>query len=350
MAGTVNRPVGASQVVEEVSPGVWSVPVFWPGSPLRYTLAYLLSTGDGAVLIDTGWPTDEGWESLVAGVGQTGHDITDIREVLVTHSHPDHLGMAARVREASGARVGMHPAEADHIGRLRLSDAGGRTAGWLRARGAPAAEAAEIVERIATAVTRYKQMAAPDVLIDDGSLPVPGLGLRAIWTPGHSPGHLCFHDEGRGLLLTGDHVLPRISPHIGFDGDDLADDDPLGRYLGSLSAMTGYTPDLVLPAHEYRFTGLGSRVTDLLAHHQARFAEIEHAVACQPGSSTWRIAELLTWSRGWDATTGVTRRAAVSETLAHLVHLARQGRVSDARGRDGVDAWLPEPHVAAGWH
>jgi glyoxylase-like metal-dependent hydrolase (beta-lactamase superfamily II) len=297
-------------VVEQVRPGVWSVPVFWPRGPLRYTLAYLLSADDGAVLVDTGWPTDAGWDSLVAGVRQTGHDITDIQDVLVTHSHPDHLGMAARVREASGARIGMHPAEVEHVSLLTRPGAGERTAGWLRARSAPAAETAEIVERSIAGVAFYGKQAAPDMLIDDGSLPVRGLGLRAIWTPGHSPGHLCFHDEDHGLLLTGDHVLPRISPH--------------------------------------RFTGLSERVANLLAHHQARLAEIEHAVACEPGASTWRIAELLTWSRGWEQTTGMTRRAAVSETLAHLVHMQGQHRVVNGRP-DGVDAWLPGPRAAAGW-
>jgi glyoxylase-like metal-dependent hydrolase (beta-lactamase superfamily II) len=346
---TVNSGASSSAidpVVQQVRPGVWSVPVVWPRSSLRYTLAYLLSTDDGAVLVDTGWPTDTGWESLVEGVEQTGHDITDITDVLVTHSHPDHLGMAAKVRAASGARIGMHPAEADHVGRLRLPGTWQRTADWLRARGAPAAEAAEIIERITAATVWYRELAVPDVLIDDGTLPVRGLALRAIWTPGHSPGHLCFYAEDRGLLLTGDHVLPRISPHIGLDGDE--DADPLGRYLASLAAMAVYDADEVLPAHEYRFTGLGERVASLLTHHQARLAEIELAVAAQPGVSTWRVAEMLTWSRGWEQTTGMTRRAAVSETLAHLVHLRSQQRaVNDATA--GVDAWRPGPRAVAGW-
>jgi glyoxylase-like metal-dependent hydrolase (beta-lactamase superfamily II) len=366
VTSTVNNQVGANgdaervakkllePVVEQVRPGVWSVPVSWPRSALRYTLAYLLSVGDGAVLVDTGWPTDAGWESLVAGVKQTGHSITDITDVLVTHSHPDHLGLAAKVREVSGARIGMHPAEAEHVSRLARPGARERTARWLRARGAPAAETAEIIERSIAGVAFYGEQAAPDVLIDDGSLPVRGLGLRAIWTPGHSPGHLCFYETERRLLLTGDHVLPRISPHIGLNDDD-DDPDPLGRYLASLGGLQACAPDEVLPAHERRLTGLGDRVAELLAHHRARLAEIEHAVACLPGASTWRVAELLTWSRGWQQTTGMTRRAAVSETLAHLAHLQGQQRVvnaglDEAGGRDAVDAWLPGPRAGAEWN
>lgn len=367
MAGTVNIPVSTNgrrgrrqPSVEQVSPGLWSIPVSWPGSPLRYTLAYLLSGRDGAVLIDTGWPTDEGWENLANGIRLAGHEITDITDVLVTHAHPDHIGMAARVRELSAARVSMHPAEADLVERLRTASTLNATARWLRARGAPAGEAAEIVARITEAVARYTQLAQPDVLVSDGSLPVPGVALRAIWTPGHSPGHLCFYDEDRNLMLTGDHVLPRISPHIGLDGDD--EDDSLRQYLGSLRTLTRYAPSEVLPAHEYRFTGLDERVAELLAHHQVRLAEIEHAVTAEPGASTWRVAELLSWSRGWAQTTGMTRRAAVSETLAHLAFLQGQDRVvnsgrpkSSAQGTgahgvdgvDGVDAWLPGPRAAA---
>src|ERR1700719_2356772 len=97
--------------VEEVRPGLWSIPVPWPGSSLRYTLSYLVSGRGGPALIDTGWPTDEGWDTLAERVAQTGHDLTEIRYVLVTHAHADHLGLAGRVREASGALVGMHPAE-----------------------------------------------------------------------------------------------------------------------------------------------------------------------------------------------------------------------------------------------
>jgi glyoxylase-like metal-dependent hydrolase (beta-lactamase superfamily II) len=347
----VNSPVSTghgTHDVEQIRPGIWSVPVLWPGSPLGYTLAYLLASGDGAVLVDTGWPTDDGWAALVAGVRQTGHEISDIRHVLVTHAHPDHLGMAHRVREISGAKVGMHPAEIELVSRLRVRDAGDRTARWLRARGAPTGEAAEITERIAVDIRRFQDLALPDVAIDDGSLPVPGLGLRAIWTPGHSPGHLCFHDEGRSLLLTGDHVLPRISPHIGLDGDDKDDrGDPLGSYLSSLTALRRYQPDMVLPAHEFRFTRLGARIAALLDHHQSRLAEIEDVVTYEPGLSTWRVAELLNWSRGWARTTGVNRRAAVSETFSHLVHLAAQGRAVNEGQADGVDAWRPDPRVGA---
>jgi glyoxylase-like metal-dependent hydrolase (beta-lactamase superfamily II) len=331
--------------VEEVRPGLWSIPVPWPRSGLRYTLSYLVSGRGGAALIDTGWPTDEAWTALTDAIRQTGHDITDVRHVLVTHAHADHLGMAGRVREASGALVGMHPAEsATLLHRVGPQAWRERLSGWLRARGAPDSEAAEITEQMAGAVGFHARLARPDFDVEHGSLPLgAGTGLRAVWTPGHTPGHLCFYDEQREVLLTGDHVLPRITPHIGLPPG--IEGDPLGDYQASLRALARYNPAEVLPAHEYRFADLGARLDELLRHHRTRLAEIEHAVAASPGLSTWAVSAALTWSRGWEQTVGPARQSAVSETWAHLLHLQRRERMINSGG--DRDCWLPGPRCSA---
>jgi glyoxylase-like metal-dependent hydrolase (beta-lactamase superfamily II) len=346
-AGAAQRRAWLAELlppVERVRPGLWSIPVPWPRSPLRYTLAYLVSSPAGPALIDTGWPTDQAWTALVDGIRQTGHDVTEVRYVLVTHAHADHLGMAGRMREAYGALVGMHRAEAAILRPAGAPAWRPRAAGWLRSRGAPGDQADEILDLMAGAVERHASLARPDVEIEDGSLPLgAGTALRAVWTPGHTPGHLCFHDEQQDVLLTGDHVLPRITPHIALPPG--AEGDPLGDYLASLRALARFRPAEVLPAHEHRFTDLGARIATLLRHHRARLAEIEHAVACDPGLSTWAVAEALTWSRGWEQTRGLTRHAAVSETWAHLVHLqARERVINQGRSRD---SWLPGPRCSA---
>jgi glyoxylase-like metal-dependent hydrolase (beta-lactamase superfamily II) len=330
--------------VEQVRPGLWSIPVPWPRGGMRYTLSYLVSGRGGPSLIDTGFPTDQAWTALARGIGQTGHDMAEIRYVLVTHAHADHLGMAGRVREACGALVGMHPAEVatlyrpgPQVWRQRLSD-------WLRSRGAPDDQMAEITDLMAGAVGFYARLARPDFEIEHGSLPLgPGTAVRAVWTPGHTPGHLCFYDEQQEILLTGDHVLPRVTPHIGLQPG--AEGDPLGDYQASLRALARYNPAEVLPAHEYRFGDLGARIETLLRHHRTRLAEIEHAVASDPGLSTWAVSEALTWSRGWEQTRGQARHSAVSETWAHLVHLQGRQRVVN-HGRDR-DSWVPGPRCSA---
>ena len=327
--------------VEQIRPGLWAIPVPWPRSNLRYTLSYLVDGRGGPALIDTGWPTEQGWIGLVDGVRQAGHSVGDLKYVLVTHAHADHLGMAGRVRETSGALVGMHPAETATM-RQRVDPQvwRGRLASWLRDRGAPVDETAEMAGLMSGAIGLHAALAQPDVDIEDGSLPLgAGTGLRAVWTPGHTPGHLCFYDEQRDVLLTGDHVLPRITPHIGLPPGE--EGDPLADYQASLRALTRYNPAEVLPAHEYRFADLGARLEGLLEHHRTRLAEIERAVVSGPGLSTWAISAALTWSRGWEQTRGVSRQSAVSETWAHLIHLQERERVINNAG--ACDSWVPGP-------
>jgi hypothetical protein len=178
--------------VEQVRPGLWSIPVPWPDSGLRYTLAYLLDTRAGVALVDTGWPSETAWTALEDGIRQAGHDLAEVGYVLVTHAHPDHLGMANRVREASGARVGMHPAEAATLRSADRSAWRERVAGWLKSRGAPPNEATQITDLLAGGVARHARLARPDVEIEHDTLPLgAGTAVRAVWTPGRRP-------EGRG--------------------------------------------------------------------------------------------------------------------------------------------------------
>ena len=316
--------------VEQVRPGLWSIPVPIPHNPLRYTLSYAFADASTVVLVDPGWDSADGRDALKAGLAAAGVDVTDVTGVVVTHVHPDHHGLSAWLRDEAGAWVGMHPLEASTLPARLWGDSGpGADQGWLVRAGVPATEVDILAvdgERLAPLLL----MAEPDRLIDDGSvLPLPGRTVRAVWTPGHTPGHLCLHDAEAGVLLTGDHLLPRISPNIGAHGED---DDPLGDYLVSLSKATAFSADEALPAHEHRFRGIGVRAQALIAHHDERNAEVLRAAAQLADPTAWAIAATLTWSRGWDALSGLLRRMALAETVAHLHHLAATGAVTSSGG------------------
>jgi glyoxylase-like metal-dependent hydrolase (beta-lactamase superfamily II) len=310
-----------------------------PASPLRYVIVYALELPDGVAIVDAGWPSDEAWHALVRGLAQTGHEIASVRAVLVTHMHADHHGLAERVRRESGAWIGMHRLDAevllDHGKDPEVLVA--RVQAWMAARGAPPEDAAEMSGEPA-AQAKFLAMAQPDRYIEDGDEVLgPSWRLRAVWTPGHTPGHLCFADPDGRFFLSGDHVLPRISPNVVHAPE--SGDDPLGDYLGSLARTAELRADEVLPAHEWRFTGLRERCVELAGHHDERLGEVYAVVRDAPGSSTFAVASAVTWSRPWDQTRFFMRRAAVGETLAHLTLLANRGALRNA-GRD-VDEWYP---------
>jgi glyoxylase-like metal-dependent hydrolase (beta-lactamase superfamily II) len=338
--------------VERVRPGLWSVPVPLPNNSLRYVFVYVFETDAGPYLVDTGWNTDEAYGALSAGLSHIGTSVEAVQGVLVTHIHPDHYGLAGRVREASGAWVALHPADAALIrGRYEepaalLDDMGS----MLRRMGAPPDEI-PMLQNASMPVRGLVDEIQPDVLLEDGDRPeVPGWDLRSIWTPGHSPGHLCFWEPANRLMLSGDHVLPRITPNVSLHPQ--SGDDPLGEFLQSLHKLEPYEADEVLPAHEHRFVDLHGRLVELVAHHEHRFAEILAAIDAG-STSAWEIAGHMQWSRPWERIEGFMRRAAVGEALAHLRALERRGVVREQAGEPSTwelvspEGWI-DPARAAG--
>ncbi|MBM7804579.1 glyoxylase-like metal-dependent hydrolase (beta-lactamase superfamily II) [Geodermatophilus bullaregiensis] len=328
--------------VEHVRRGLWSVPVPM-GGPLRWVNAYVLElAGGGLGLVDTGWDADESWAALRAGLTAIGGDVTDVRGVLVTHLHLDHVGLAARVREASGAWVAMHPADAEGIATFTdrtPEQMWAEEVAFLIGLGAPP-EDARADAGTPEQWIGLRRVARPDRLLEDGDrADLPGWSLRAVHTPGHTAGHLCFADEATGLFFAGDHVLPRISPNISTHAGGAA--DPLRDYLGALAGVGGREAGEVLPGHEWRFRGLAERTRELREHHERRLAELLAAVRAHPGSTPWDLAAHLTWSRPWAQYERRMRIFAVTETDAHLRLLASRGLVAGDGGT--VPVWTAAP-------
>jgi glyoxylase-like metal-dependent hydrolase (beta-lactamase superfamily II) len=329
--------------VEEVRPGLWSLPVPIPRNPLRYVLCYVFETGSGPVLVDPGWPVDDAWDALASGLATIGTEVAATRGVLVTHAHLDHHGLAGRVRAESGCWVAMHPAEERQVARIRdVRAVAAMNERWLNRCGVPPDERAVMImepERV-----RELMDVVPDRLLEDGDdAGIPGWQVTVLWTPGHTPGHLCYVVGDADVVLTGDHLLPRITPNISSYGDD---DEPLDDYLGALDLLRRYDDREALPGHEYRFRGIGDRADDLQRHHQARLREVLVQLAAAQDQTVWDIALALAWSRSWAETTGFLRRAALAETLAHLRSLRRAGLVR-AAGSD-PQRWRLAGQAAAG--
>jgi glyoxylase-like metal-dependent hydrolase (beta-lactamase superfamily II) len=343
VTGAAQRAAWAERVlppVERVGEGIWSIPVPIPQNPLRYVLVYAFEHDQGIHIVDAGWNTDEAWQALSDGIALAGYSITDIKGVLVTHIHPDHYGLAGRVRQASGAWVGLHPDDAALIpGRygVDMNDVVAQMRDLLVRHGVPAGE----IDGLTTAsfgIREWVDAVEPDRLIHDGDrVDIPQWDVRAVHTPGHSPGHLCFHVPERKLLLSGDHVLPRITPNITVHAQQ--EPNPLADFLDSLAQIEHLDVNEVLPAHEWRFAPLRTRVAEIIEHHRVRLQQVLDVLAERAPATCWEVATGLEWSRPWDEVVGFLRRAAVGETLAHLTLLESQGRVR--RQDHGPVHWVP---------
>ncbi|WP_043733670.1 MBL fold metallo-hydrolase [Streptomyces zinciresistens] len=327
--------------------GVRSLRVPIPDNPLGHTLVYVVDTDRGPVLVDTGWDDPASWDTLTEGLAACGTAPSGIHGVVITHHHPDHHGLSGRVREASGAWIAMHAADAAIVRRTRTT----RPERWfsymaakLTAAGAPEDHVAPLRAARRPSGLPGLSPAAPDREIVPGELlGLPGRRLRAIWTPGHTPGHVCLHLEeehpgrlpGLGRLFSGDHLLPGITPHIGLyeDPDDATATDPLGDYLASLERVAALAPAEVLPAHQHAFTDAPARVRELLAHHESRLTGLLSLLATP--LTPWQLAERMEWNRPWPDIPHASRTIAVAEAEAHLRRLVKLGRAEAVAG-DGV--------------
>ncbi|MFE9630663.1 MBL fold metallo-hydrolase [Streptomyces sp. NPDC006463] len=345
-----DTPQDAPQVTDHGG-GVWAIKVPIPDNPLGHTLVHVLDTDRGPVLVDTGWDDPESWDTLVAGLAGLGIAVADVHGVVITHHHPDHHGLSGQVRAASGAWIAMHAADTEVVVRTRSAEPGvwfDYMSEKLAAAGAPEEHLAPL--RAARTSGRLRTLpglhaAVPDrEIVPAELLPLAGRRLRAIWTPGHTPGHVCLHLEeqhpanlpGNGRLFSGDHLLPGISPHIGLyeAPEDTRATDPLGDYLDSLERIGRLGPAEVLPAHQHAFTDAPARVRELLGHHEERLTGL-WALLAEP-LTPWALAERMEWNRPWEQIPYGSRNIAVSEAEAHLRRLVKQGRAEAVPGTDPV--------------
>ena len=302
--------------------GIAQIRLPMTGNPMKYVNAYLLEDEGGHTLIDCGWKAGDVRAALGAGLAQLGVALDAVRVLTVTHAHFDHYGLAGTLRREGVPALCMHPDEvrfaeallSDHVAADAISDA------WL-ARNGMAVTPGALEEDLYYSRT---ELAPPTSTLADGDR----LGrLRAVHTPGHTPGHLCFVDERSGAMFTGDHVLPRVTPHVGMWYADRT--DPLGAYLASLRHVREIGATRVYPAHLEPFDDLAARVDELLAHHDERTQHI--AAALGAGSKTaFEVAGALGWTHRNLAFADLEpahRQFAVAETLAHLEHMRTLGTV-----------------------
>ena len=320
-------PVAGTAI--EVAPGVR-----WLRMPLPFALdhinLWLLRDAGGWAIVDCGYnaePTRAAWEPLLAAHAP-------VTRVIVTHYHPDHVGLAGWLTRRTGTVLWMTEAEYLSAHAVREGFAGYRNEALVdlfRTHGLGGADLDGIGGRgnayrrgVDELPTSFRRMTEGDTIDIGGNL------WTVIIGHGHAPEHASLHCPGLGVLIAGDMLLPRISTNTSVWATE-PEGDPVGQFLRSIQRYTTLPANtLVLPSHGLPFRGIASRVAALKDHHRARLGEL--AAACDSPKAAADVLDIL-FRRKLDQQ---QLYFAMGEAIAHLNHLALQGSVKRTRGTDGV--------------
>ena len=311
----------------EVAPGIHLLKVPIPGNSLGFINAYLVKSGNESMLIDTGWNTDESFNSLTSQLNEVGASYEGLKYIAITHTHPDHYGLVGRLEKFTKAELVIHELErsllkprythTEHV----LDD----MQQWLEINGVPDASR-PLLQNASMSMLGLVAVALPDIIVRGGEhLKVGDFDLEILWTPGHSPGHICFYERNQQILFSGDFILPRITPNISMHAKTIG--NPLVDYINALRQVVKLPTKLVLPSHGDPFEDLPRRANEILKHHETRMQDILKVFNGKP-ETAYQVASQIPWSKKgtqWNDLSPLDKRMAITETLAHLELMTARG-------------------------
>ncbi|HEU65567.1 MAG TPA: MBL fold metallo-hydrolase [Chloroflexi bacterium] len=323
--------------------GVHQIKIPGPDSTSWATNAYVIEGDNGHILVDSGWDSQESLWALQEGIKAANLKLRDITKVVITHIHPDHYGLSGKIKQICDAQVAIHRVEAGFISsRYKdFTDLIKKTGEILRQNGVPEDELPQLKEA-SVWMNKYVTPHLPEVVLEDGdTISNDSFELEVLWTPGHSPGHICLYEREKRFILTGDHILYDTTPHVGFNPQ--SGDNPLGDYVSSLKKLERLKVHFILPGHGPVFNALGLRIDKILQHHEERKRAIMQSL--HNGMKTaYQIAREIPWltEEGGTAFQNLAvwdRRMAVTETIAHLKLLMKENRAANV-DMDGASLYI----------
>jgi glyoxylase-like metal-dependent hydrolase (beta-lactamase superfamily II) len=323
-------------VTREILPDLWKVCVPIP-FPLKTVNMHALIGKNGWVLIDTGMGTPDARAAFNDFLHISGLKIGNLQAIILTHHHPDHVGLSGELYAQSGASVYMHPLDEINLQIIWSGTMPRRfeyVSHFFQRHGLPPTTL--WYNQTDREALRHLINVPPHEAIlplEDGqALDLLGESYRVIWTPGHADGQICLFREHDGVFLAADHVLPRITPNIGLYSDQERA-NPLDDYLNSLHKVASLPVSMVLPGHGEPFTDLAGRVGEIIAHHQERLQQILDLLTLEPQHANQLTNQLF---QQRTLQNDEARRMAVAEVLAHLEYLRFQEKVEQHHTKDGT--------------
>lgn len=313
----------------KITSNIHQIKIPIPDNPLEHINCYIIEGRDGWIMIDSGWYTEEAFNVLLQRLVDLGLALKDISTIIITHIHPDHFGLAGKIKQISPkVRLFMHQWEASMIETryVKVSELKDKMTLMLQSHGVPPVDSATLESAYLPDLDSIL-VTFPDLILYGGEIIGTGIyDLEVIWTPGHSPGHICLFEPENGLLFSGDHMLPSITPNVSFNIQ--SGDNPLGSYLYALNKLKNLSVKKVLPGHEEPFTNFRNRIDQIFHHHDQRKFEVQRAIADKT-LNAWEISSQITWNTPveWEDLSPLHMRSAVTETIAHLELLRCEGKV-----------------------
>ena len=320
----------------EVIPGIHKLKLQLPFR--EYVNVYIIYGKEGLTLVDTGFETPDSISTLERELAELKLGLKDISRVIITHSHLDHSGMAERLKQLSQAKLALHELEIaglDAVVKIPHEEA----VHFIGSLGAPEdieMKLVEIYSFFKNSIT--SNLTKPEIVLRGGEIiSIGSFDFEVLWTPGHSPGHICLYEPSEKIMLSGDHILPITTPIIG--SYPWLSWDPLADYINSLEAMKELGVSLVLPGHEHVFENFRERIEELIQHHEMRKANILEILE-NKSKSAYEVATEITWMPQfggvrWQNLNLMDRWMGILETLAHLKTLKAEGKISE-KIRNGV--------------
>ncbi|HET8976177.1 MAG TPA: MBL fold metallo-hydrolase [Solirubrobacterales bacterium] len=320
---------------DHVLPGVWRLrlPLPWPGVP--HGNAWAVKGDEGIVLFDTGIGGEGSLAHLERALAQAAFRLGDVELLVCTHAHADHYGLAAPIVEAAGCELWMHPAW-EHI-RAYVED----PAATLEARievarqsGVPAEALRQYEKRRRGEGTGVDALVPPDRELVPGVEVPTGLGAWRVYeTPGHAPSHVCLHQPENRLLISGDHLLGRISVFYDYGHTP----DPVGEFLASLDRIEPLDVSLCLSGHGRPFRSVPAKIAATRAETVEQLDRVRRSLAAGPRTAFETTPDLV----GPENLSPATAAWALQIALAYLDHLELAGEATRGEGEGEKVVWSP---------